>query len=120
MPEREMPNIPVYRGKDRDLGNILDKVREAVDHLINTDFITEKDIYCKDLITASDSIYMGEKSPKCKMEIKDGELVFKGEKVKDRKKDEKTEKEIKGLKDEIVALKGEILSINERMDNNGS
>ena len=60
MPVRQIPDIPRYTGNDKNLSSIFDKLREAVNHLVNADFITEKDIYCKDIYLSENSIYMGD------------------------------------------------------------
>jgi len=57
--KRDIPNIPIYKGDDRELRAILDKVRQAVDHIVNTDLVTEKDIHCKSLYVDDDSLYIG-------------------------------------------------------------
>ena len=76
MPSRNVPDIPKYRGSDIELGHILDRLREAVDKISRTDFITEKDIYCRDLITSENSIYIGSKSSKNKLENLRKDLYF--------------------------------------------
>jgi len=81
MAERTIPNIPKYRGDDPDLGAILDKLREAVERIIDTDFVTEKDIYCRDLVTSENSIYIGEKSPRNRLEVINGQLIFAKKKM---------------------------------------
>jgi hypothetical protein len=80
MAERKIPDIPVYKGNDKHVASIFDKLKLAIDHMINTDFVTEKDIYCRDLITAANSIYLGEKNPKNRLSIQrskeTGDLVI--------------------------------------------
>ena len=55
----QVPDIPSYRGEDRELQSILDRVRTAISHLTKTDFVTEEDIHCKSLYVDGDSFYIG-------------------------------------------------------------
>ena len=55
----QVPDIPSYRGEDRELQSILDRVRTAISHLTKTDFVTEQDIHCKSLYIDADSFYIG-------------------------------------------------------------
>ena len=108
MADRKIPNIPKYRGDDPDLGAILDKLREAVEGLVDIDFVTEKDIYCNDLITSSNSIYIGEKSPRNRLEVIDGQLIF-------AKKKMDYEKTIKNQSDEIKRLETKIDDLDKKI-----
>jgi len=55
----QIPDIPSYRGEDKELQSILDRVRTAISHLTKTDFVTEKDIHCKSLYVDGDSLHIG-------------------------------------------------------------
>jgi len=113
MAERTIPNIPKYRGDDPDLGAILDKLREAVERIIDTDFVTEKDIYCRDLVTSSESIYIGEKSPRNKLEVINGQLIFAKKKMDYEKSIKKQSDEIKRLETKIDDLDKKIKEVNK-------
>ena len=55
----QIPDIPSYRGEDRNLQVWAERIKTAISHLTKTDFVTEKDIHCKSLYVDSDSIYIG-------------------------------------------------------------
>jgi len=113
MAERTIPNIPVYRGEDRDLGVILEKLREAVEGMVEIDFVTEKDIYCRDLVTSSNSIYIGEKSPRNRLEVINGQLIFAKKKMDYEKSIKKQSDEIKRLEAKIDELDKKIKEVNK-------
>ena len=83
MADRQIPDIPKYRGSDPHVAAIFDKLRTAISHLVNTDFVTEKDIYCPDLITNENSIYIGSKDPQNKLENIEKELYWNKVKIVD-------------------------------------
>lgn len=113
MPDRQIPDIPTYKGGDKHLSDIFDRLQRAVDHLVNTDFVTEKDIYCRDLITSAASIYIGEKSPKCKIDIVEGNLRFAQQKVST---DSDTRKIIKDQAETIQRLESKIDELEKSME----
>ncbi len=55
----EIPDIPTYRGEDKDLQSVLSRVKTAINHLVKTDFVTDKDVHCRSLYVDSNSIYIG-------------------------------------------------------------
>lgn len=70
---RNIPHIPPYRGSDRNVSVVFDKIREAFQKMFDSDLITEKDIYCKELIISEDSIYIGAKDNRHKLKLIDDE-----------------------------------------------
>jgi len=42
----QIPDIPSYRGEDRNLQVWAERIKTAISHLTKTDFATEKDIHC--------------------------------------------------------------------------
>lgn len=84
---------PIRVRQDKDLNAVnLEKVLQHVDQLLRSldeqhdglfgeDFVTDQDIYCRDLITEGDSIYLGSKIPANKIRIDQGDLKFNEDKI---------------------------------------
>jgi len=113
MADRQVPNIPRYKGENEHLSRILDKIKQAIDHIVNTDFVTEKDIYCRDLITSTASIYIGEKKPTNKLDIVRGKLRFAQENMAT---DKETIKLIKKQAKEIERLEKKIDDLTKKIE----
>ena len=111
--ERRIAYIPKYRGSDENLADILDGIRKAIEGIIDVDFVTEKDIYCRDLITSEASIYIGEKSPRNKLEVIDGQLIFAKKKMDYEKLIKNQDDKIEQMEKKMDDLDKKIKEVNK-------
>jgi len=56
--KRIIPYIPTYKGEDPNLLKIFDTIKEAIDKIVGTDFITDNDVHCKSLYIGGTKIWV--------------------------------------------------------------